>query len=450
LREDLLDGVRSCFVKGALDTDGTLLLDLAHHTLAGTAVGDVPPEAGSPPLVEDFRARAKALRLDVSTSIRRKASLDIYRKVSHRRSSRFFHSLTFLDVPFADFVNGPNFVSGSGLERIIEHWTWQWSPMTEARLVDASIYGATVEEAVANRLAHTIAEFETQGLGRNAGQAVGILVQACRMGLHRHTARLLALIAEQVNADPEFCSLVSAMNQLALLWQSREPLEAHRLPEIPALIRTAYERACYLLHGLGHTAEEAARATLQALITLRGHLGSAPQELLDPELFWPRLAQLPGQLGCQPLLAGGAAGLLHDGGHLDDAGLLTLLEGFLSAATDLPDKQVAFLTGLLKTCRELAWRQPALVEAVNRLLTMWDENEFITRLPHLRIAFADLTPRETDQVGAAVAQLHGQATLPRLVNHAFSDNDMLAALRVEKTVKEALQRDRLEHWLHET
>ena len=450
LREDVLDGVRSCYVKGSLDSDGALLLDLARHALAGTAVGEVPPEAGAPPLVEDFRARARELRLDVSSSIRRKASLEIYRKAGHRRSSRFFHSLTFLEVPFATFVSGPNFVSGSGLDRIIEHWTWQWSPMTEARLVEASIFGATVEEAVANRLARAIADFESKGQGRNAREAVAMLVAACRMGLHRHTARLLALIAEQVSADPIFPSLVAAMNQLVLLWQSREPLEAHRLPEIPALIRTAYERACYLLSGLGRTPPESAEETLEALITLRGHVGGAPQELLDPELFWPRLEPLPRQLGCGALLAGGAAGLLHGGERLDSTGLFALLDGFLHSATGKPDEQVAFLVGLLKTCRELAWCEPALVAAIDRLLSVWGDDEFIARLPHLRVAFAHLTPRETDQVGAAVARLHGGTTLQRVVSYEFTDADMLAALRVEAAVKESLQRDGLDVWLLES
>jgi hypothetical protein len=71
------------------------------------------------------------------------------------------------------------------------------------------------------------------------------------------------------------------------------------------------------------------------------------------------------------------------------------------------------------------------------------------RLPHLRVAFADLTPRETDQVGAAVARLHGGASFQRVVNYEFSDSDMLVALRVEAAIREALQRDGLGVWLND-
>ena len=46
---------------------------------------------------------------------------------------------------------------------------------------------------------------------------------------------------------------------------------------------------------------------------------------------------------------------------------------------------------------------PALAEAVEKLLATWSEEEFIERIPHLRLAFADLTPREAE-VLAWVAQ----------------------------------------------
>ena len=94
------------------------------------------------------------------------------------------------------------------------------------------------------------------------------------MGLHRHTGRLLKLIDAQVNEDPAPASLTSALNQLVLLWESREPLEAHRLAEIPLLIGATYQRACYLLQNLSDTPVEAGNENLQSLIALRDLLRS--------------------------------------------------------------------------------------------------------------------------------------------------------------------------------
>jgi len=447
-REDLLDGVRSCFVKGSMDAEGEIVLGIARHALGGTSIGEVPPEAGVPPLVEDFRLTAQKLRLNIKDSVRRKSSLDLYRKTSHRQSSRFFHSLTFLEVPFATLAAGPDFVKGTGLERLFEHWGYQWTPQTESRLVEASVYGATVEEAAANRLAQAIAELESTGRGRCASEAVGMLVHACRMGLHRHTGRLLRLIANQVNEDPALASLTNALNQLVLLWESREPLEAHRLTEIPQLIGAIYERACYLLHNLADTPPEAANETLQSLIALRDMLRSRAMgdHALDAALFYEPLAKLLTQPKCPALLVGGVTGLLFGDGRISESELLKLLAGSLNAASAQAGDQTAFLIGLLRACRELAWRLPALAEAVEKLLAAWSEEEFIERIPHLRMAFADLTPREADQVAAVVAQLHGGEKIGSLHRPELSEAEMLAAVRVNALVKKALQEDGLGSW----
>ena len=448
-REDLLDGIRSCFVRGSMDAEGEVVLGLARHALGGTSIGEVPPEAGVPPLVENFRVTAQKLRLNIKDSVRRKSSLDLYRKASHRQSSRFFHCLTFLEVPFAAIAAGPDFVKGVGLERLFEHWSYQWTPQTESRLVEAGIYGATVEEAAANRLALAIAELENTGRGRCAAEAVGMLVHACRMGLHRHTGRVLTLIGAQVNEDPSLASLTSALNQLVLLWESREPLEAHRLTEIPALIQTAFERACYLLHNLADTPAEAANETLQSLIAIRDLLRSsaAGNQTLDTSLFYEPLTKVFLQPKCSALLAGGVAGLLHGDRRLPETEMFKLLAGSLNAASAQAGDQTAFLIGLLRACRELAWRQPALVEAVEKLLAAWSEEEFIQRIPHLRMAFADLTPREADQVATVVAGMHGGEKVGSLHRPEISEAQILAAVRVNALVKKALDEDGLGSWI---
>jgi hypothetical protein len=450
-REDLLDGIRSCFVKGSMDAEGEILLALARRTLAGAGIGEVPAEAGVPPLVENFRATAKALRLSIRDSMRRSRSLDLYRKTSDRTCSRFFHSLDFLGVPFATMAAGPDFVRGIGLERLHEHWNYHWTPQTESSLVEASIYGADIEEAAANRLLRATVELETQGRGRSALEAVAMLVHACRMGLHRYTEQLRALIAVQIAEDPDFKSLAGSLNQLILLWESREPLEAHRLPEIPELMKAAYLRASYLLQDLANTPADGAQSALLALIVIRDvlHTRAARDEALDPALLFDPLLPLVRNPNAPPLLAGGAAGILYGADRIDDAGLLALLTGFLNSAAVEPGDQMGFLVGLLRTCRELAWRQPALLETIERLLGAWGEEEFIERLPHLRLAFADLTPRETDQVAGVIADLHGGQKLGQLMQTELSEAEMMAILQMNAAVKKSLDQDGLAAWIAE-
>ena len=248
-REDLLDGIRSTFIKGADESEGVPVLALARKRLAGDRTGNVPAEAGQPPIVLDFRTTAQRLKLKLDTLNETEAVLDLYRKSNHRDISRLFHRLTFLDIPFATFDRGPDFVAGENLDRIQEVWSYSWSPRTESSLIERSLYGSTVEEAASNLLLERFAEAEQRGQGGHASFATQLVLHACRMGLHRHTQELLSRVGSLIAVDPALDSLVAAMEDLLMLEVSREPLEGassgrpartgnHGLP--PGLLRDSF------------------------------------------------------------------------------------------------------------------------------------------------------------------------------------------------------------------
>ncbi len=453
-REDLLDGVRSCFVKGSMDAEGAVLMGIVTHVLTGKDVGEVPASAGVPPIVSSFRKEAERARLDISDSLRKRVSLEIYRKENHRRASRLLHSLNFLEVPFASNVAGPDFVRGTGLYRIHEHWTYAWSPMTESSLVDAAIYGSTIDDASANRLREAIARLEEEGKGRSANAAVSMLIQACRMGLHRHVDKLLSLITTKIGEEPSFVEAVRAANQLLLLWQSREPLEAHSLKEVPELLRASYLRSCYLVAGLAQCPEGELAETLDSLASMRELLEAASSiELLDEDLFWEAAAKvLKVNNHAHPTystICGAIGGLLFSAGRLDQAALDELVVGNLIGITD-SQKRVGFLRGLLKTCREAAWQNAHLLQSLDQIISGWDEAEFISSLPSLRLALADLTPRETDKVAARIAGLHGEAELGSLTEFRITEGELEFNRRLTELVLKTLAGDGLSHWIGET
>ena len=453
-REDLLDGVRSCFVKGSMDAEGSVLMGIVAHVLTGKEIGDVPASAGVPPIVASFRKEAERARLDIKDSLKKRLQLEIYRRENHRRTSRFLHCLNFLQVPFAGMVAGPDFVRGTGLERIHEQWQYAWSPMTEGALVDVAVYGSTIEEATTNRLREAIGRLDEEGKGRSANAAVSMLIMACRMGLHRHTGQLLSLIAARVVEEPSFVEAVGAANQLLLLWQSREPLEAHSLKEVPALLQAAYQRACYLLPGLAQCPEEVLSATLDSLASIRELLAAARADaLLDEELFWDAANRiLAARNHSHPsygTISGAIAGLLFSHSRIDQSQLDELVVGYLRGISD-SQRRVGFLRGLLRTCREAAWQNQQLIKSLDDIITTWDEQEFVTALPSLRLALAELTPRETDKVASCVAGLYGQDQLGELGQYQTTENEMEFNRRLTQLVLETLSQDGLAHWIEAT
>jgi hypothetical protein len=447
-REDLLDSVRSCFVKGALDGEGQLLMDLVYGVLAGQVVGDLPAGVGVPPIVDDFRRQAASLRLKIADSTPKRLALDIYRKAGHRRASRFLQSLCFLEVPFAWPLAGPDFVRGVSLQRRQEHWEYRWSPQTASRLIEHALYGATIEEATLALLEERIARLEDEGQARSALAVVRMLIMACRMGLHAYVgARLLQLIATNIAADVSLVSVAAAIGELCLLWDSREPLEAHRLAAVPRLAVAAYTRACYLLPTLANAPPEGHKAVLAHLNGLRELLSGGRAELFDAELFYDGLARTGALTPCAARIAGGIAGLLFGAGRLREDELIRRLDAQLdSSSLDSSTVGAEFLSGLLSTCREAAWSLPGVLASVDKRLSAWDEDQFLHALPELRLAFAHLTPRATDRVAQGVAALYGREQLGRLHTPQVREADVLLGVKVEQLLRESLARDGLQEW----
>ena len=204
-REDVLDGVRSSFVKGAADAEGMMVLAMARQLLAGDRVGNVPDEAGQPPIVTDFRETARRLKIEMDKVRATDTALDLYRRPAHREISRFFHRLRFLRIPFAELQRGPDFVTGKDLERVQELWKYCWSPAVESELIERALYGPTLDEAAAAMLGERFVENEQKGEGRRADLAASLVLEACRMGLHRHTPDLMRRTSQLVGARSIVC-----------------------------------------------------------------------------------------------------------------------------------------------------------------------------------------------------------------------------------------------------
>jgi hypothetical protein len=438
-REDLLDGLRSLFIKGSDEVEGVAVLAVARKHLAGDRVGEVPAGAGRPPLVLDFERTAEALRVPLEAKAKSETALDLFRKAAHRARSRFFHRLRLLEVPFAEWVRGPDYVAGKNLDRIEEVWCYGWEPATEAHLIEKSRYGATLEEAAAACILEKVALAEGDDL--RSDLAAGMLLEACRCGLHAHAPALLARTAGLVAHDSSFASVVGAALSLDLLRVAREPLEAHDLPGVEQEIRAAWERAAGLVPALGATGENEEAATLDRLCAWSALVPALP----DPDLAAGQRAEsLRGlfRAGGNPAVVGVAAGLLYDDGELAGEELGRQLAGRLGGACGDPSLGARFLRGILRAARSACWREAPVLDAVHATLLSLPEAEFIAVLPHLRLAFGDLTPRECDRVALAVAARTGDAA-PRFERLSASEADVLLGLRVDLLLGEALARDGL-------
>ena len=446
-RDDVVDAVTSCFVKGDVEAEGPVVFGAVHQVLTGVVTGKVPAGAPKPPLLRDFEYRARRQRLKIDDAEPRRALLDIYRRAEHRVTSRLFHGLSLLGVPFAVRTAGPDFVNGTGLDRLQEHWEYSFSAATEGVLVEASVHGVTVPLAVADRFRARLELLAAGAQARDARAAASLFAQGCVLGLHDHLPRVLNLLRAAIGQDPSFDSVALATGSLGMLWESREPLEARDVAELPVVLRAAYERAIYLGRNLrGMPAGDANRGneTMHALARLRELLVSTAGAQLDASLYWDMVRQLALSHD-EPLIRGTAVGLLYSAGNLGATELASALQGHFIGITD-PQRSVGFLRGLLHSARDAAWQQPELLASLDALLAGWDEAQFVGVLPELRLAFAAMTPKETDRIAQAVAALHGEKSLGSLVNYDVGEGQLRANLALSQTLSEVLDADGLAGW----
>ena len=464
-RDDMLDSIRSCFVKGSMDIEGSLVMAAAMKLLTGDRVGSLPPEVGVPPIVDDFNAQARTFRLEIDSTSGGELLVDIYRKPAKRRLSRFLHSLCFLSVPFAIQNGGPDFVHGQGLNLINEQWSYRWTHVTESTLIECSRYGSTIAEAAASLMGERILELQETGEERNAMVAARFLVSAFRMGLHGHIQKIVDLLSENIHDDASFGSLAGAVGELYLLYRSREPLEANLFGELPELITEAYRKACYLISKQGACPEEEEQEVLKGLSLVRELVTSIGSDLdeesesgseslvLDGNLFHDDLAILISETermhieSTNAAVIGGATGILHGDGKLEEHDFLRRVHGFLGSAVDDPKVGASFIRGLLYTSRELTWQHEEFIRTLDAYIGGWEEDRFMHSLPDLRLAFSDLTPREIDRVAHMVAEKYGRPAgqdILKLDNVVVSGT---TGRKLNEVMTQILTRDGLGSWI---
>jgi hypothetical protein len=445
LRTDLIDAIRSTFLKEEVPAEGAPMLRELDAWLTGTAIGDVPPSAGSPPLVEVVRAEARRLGFRVADGERRARSLDIYRNERHRSASRFCHALVLLGTGFAERTGGPDFRNDVDLDRLHETWSVCWSPMVEARLIELAAGADTLPEALAITVTDRLAALRDAGRGRDATAAIDLFTAACRAGLGDAANAVLRHIEAEAIEDPDLGSVVAALADLVQLLRNRDMLGIVDTAPIGRLIATVWRRALLLLPDIALAGPDQARPLLASLVALRSlaDLARAGQAPIEIEPFDERLAALL-DTPQHPLLAGAVMAFAILSGRADDALLATRLKGELAGGYVRAEDRLAFLAGIVAIARELLWGMPVLIQTLDAVIAEADHDGFIDLLPHLRLALSPLDPREIDRLAHSVADRHGADAAQLSTSAPIDEAELLRNLDLDRALAVQLSTDSVE------
>jgi hypothetical protein len=409
-RTELFDALQSSAIKEEIEVGNHPLLAAFSAFLQGDRLGDLPPGSRLPPLVERARREARAHGLSLEDAVPKTRELDIYRKPRHRQSSQFLHAMRLVAPAFAERVKGPDRVHGFRADILLETWTYAWSPAVEASLIERAADGETVRDAAATILIRRLEDLEKEGQCNNAEAAFDLLSVAFDAGIGGAADILVAAVGAAARADSNLSRLTNvlivgqALESRAKGMQSESTVQAFA-SLLPPLLDQLARRIAELLRDLAAVDADNVGEAIRCLAALAEALAdpdpSFPTEPLRDALQDLMTARL------DPGLVGAVIALAALIGLIDDAEAGKRLSAALAGAFERPGEAVRTLSGVMVLAPQLFINDSSVIAAVDDLFGTVDDQGFLALLPQLRMAFAELSPHETDRVAAVVAAAHG-------------------------------------------
>lgn len=398
---ELQDAVLSCFVKGEYSLATDEPMRLLRRQMTGRRVGELCRSAGEPPILQDFRALCKRYGLQTANTLENEVTLSVFSRKKHRRMSMFFHRLLFLQAPYARRVKGPDLQTGRDRNLIREIWRYKWSAQVMAALIDASVYGGTVEGSARGMVEEQLKK------SVYAREGALLLSQVLEMGLEGQLEPVYGRLAGLLLSDTDFYSLAEALRLLNKVRQLRKLYDSEL--ETEELTRTCVRRLLGLLPGMTRVKEEDMARCMDAIKLLYqviGRLGSREENALL-ESYFETLQTMDRDSGIQAGVHGCIHGLLYGGGRESVEQTRQACCGYLTGTREQQLKTALFFRGLFYGAKDLVFVGDTFLRMLDGFLAQVGEEDFMQLLPELHMAFTYFTPAETDRIAETAAGLHG-------------------------------------------
>lgn len=395
---ELYDSVQSCFVKGELNASSDLPLEILSKEATGSGIGKLCDTAEKVPIVRDFEETAQKYRLKTDNIMEQKIELDIFSKPSHMEISRLFYRLSFLECGFAKRIKGADIINNTDRSRIREIWSYKRSAETDVALIDASAYGATVEEACTVLAARRLRDEQ------KCSDAAKLYVEAFLMGIN-----VTEGFAEKMNDiiidDGDFFSVGKGVYYFNML-HSLHKLYASEGSNEDYFLEKCFQKAVTMLPSMINVSEDYADECIKicrllySLVT--GEVMSGEYTVLMETFKLMTQRSDP-----EPAVYGAVLGLLYGSDSEYKADIGVALNGYLTGTKEMQKQGAVFLRGLFSTARDIVLVGNEFVKITDTLIRELSMEDFMEVLPELRLAFSYFTPYETDSIAKKAAELYG-------------------------------------------
>ena len=403
--EEIREALAAALLYGATEVADRFLGDI----LIGRSVGRVSAKIGKTALQQEFYREVRQRKLPLTDSPQ-----DFILHLTNPLeigTSIFLHRLRLCQIPFAQ--NKETVASAYDyLAQVREKWQAQWTPAVDARLVEKSMLGNSFLEVCRRALA------ERLNAAQNAREAAETLLEIAVCDAKDLLPQAQAACESLASADDDFGSLAKACQNLQALisYGSSRDLQAEGFAQILTQI---FNRAVLLLPAAAQAADDAVEQVCAGLTILSDLCARSP--LVNRELFEAAIRALLDSYAAHPKVTGLAAAIAHLAKMLAENELLTCLKQRLSRGNP-PLHGALFLDGFLSVNKIVLVHNRALVTLLDHFVQAIRPEDFVTTLPVLRRAFAELTQSERHYFSEHLRAIHNiaaaQAVQPEIAGQA--------------------------------
>src|SRR6266487_2194792 len=356
----------------------------------GEKLGEVPAGTPAVPLQRDLEAKQRLLRLKPSPE---SAKLDLdLRNDNDRARSRLLHQLRLIGIDWGQ----PQRVYGKS-GSFHELWQVQWRVEFIVKLIEANIWGNTVEMAASAFVCH---QADTAS---DLPQLTELLDKTILAELPNAVEHLLLRVQARAAVSADVCHLMDALPPLARVARYGNVRET-RAEQITPVIDGLFERIIVGLPGAcASLDDDAASAMVSSIDHAQESLNTLNRE--DQQQAWRGiLRQLIERESIHGLVRGRCCRLLLEQRVLDDAELQRQARLALSPVTPAP-QAAAWIEGVLRGSGLLLLHQDGLWLALDNWLSELAPDDFTALLPLLRRAFSGFQAPERRKMGEKVKRL---------------------------------------------
>ena len=412
---ELLDGVTSCFIKGELNLSTNTPIETLKKLLTGNSVGNICSQSPTPPIVSDFQEICKKYKLKISDTLQKEVVLGIFASERHREISKFLYQLHFLDCAFSTKTRGSTLKDKTDRNLIKETWTYKWSAKVMARLIENSIYGATVYSASYQLLTKKIKEAST------SKDCALLLIDCFLMGINDKLGFLKDKIEDIIINDGDFFSSASALEYLVQLYDLKELYNESDTLEYKNLIDICFNKTVSVLSYVQNISEDLESQVIKLIkllfdITCKAQFENKKPVLID---IFKEIIQ---DKSTNPAVLGAITGILYSTNEIDSNDIFEMFNSYLSDVQNTI-KSARYLSGLFYTARDLIFVSEEFIKILHKMISDISYEDFQQIIPELRLAFSYFTVSETNKIAKKVANFYN-VSKEEITKKSISEEDI--------------------------